>query len=171
MFYVFGVCLMQKQINVREVFLYSEKIEAADVKNLLTQSLKTRVPFLGFLDFSDLFSLNFFKFVIEKKGNTVRFFVEDRPHLSKISSLIFPYSISEPKLIERINGSLSPKFFFLGKNLNFLTFMIKEDIREMSVSTSKIFGALVSIGSAVDSRGVKYPLIISDLYNLSLIHI
>ena len=151
-----------KAVRVRELFLYSEKIEPADVKNLLTQSLKARVPFLGFLDFSDIFSLNFFKFVIEKKGNTVRFFVEDKPRLSSISSLIFPYSLSEQKIIERANGRLSPKFFFLGRNLNFLTFMIKEDISELSVSTSKIFGTLVSIGSAVDSKGVKYPLIISD---------
>jgi hypothetical protein len=76
--------------------------------------------------------------------------------------LVFPYSVSEVKEIERTKSSVSPKFFILSGTLDFLTFMLKENIEEFSIRVSQIFGRMIGFGSAINDKGVKYPVIVTN---------
>lgn len=149
-------------MKVRELSLYAEKIEEGDVRNLLTQSVKARIPFLGFIDFSGILSLGFIRFIIQRRANTVKFYVTERDYLPSITPLVFPYNVSEPKELERKKAGLSPKFFILSGNLDFLTFMMKENIVELSIRVSQVFGRMIGLGSATNENGVKYPIIVTS---------
>jgi len=149
-------------MKVRELTLYSEKVEEVDVRNLLNQALRARIPFLGFIDLSGICSLGFLRFIIKRKANTVRFFVTERKFLPSIAPLVFPYSVSEPFELEKERVSISPKFYILSGNIDFMTFMMKENMEEMSVRVSQIFGKMFAVGSATDANKVKYPVLITN---------
>lgn len=147
-------------MKVRELSLYTEKIEEADVENLFYQSLKARLPFLGFIDLSDILSLGYINLIIQRKANTIRFFVKDRDFFPSIAPLVFPFSISEPMDLEARKTSLSPSFYILSGDIDFITFMMKENIEEISISVSKFFGKTICTGSAVTEKGVKHPILV-----------
>lgn len=149
-------------MKVREMSLYAEKVEEADVRNLLTQSVKARIPFLGFIDLSGILSLGFLRIIVQRRANTVKFFVTERDFLPSITPLVFPFSISEPKELERRKTSISPKFYILSGDLDFLTFMLKENVEELSIRVSQVLGRTICVGSAIDANNIKYPIIVTN---------
>ena len=153
---------MAEKTKVRELLLYSERIKSDDVLNLFNQVLKARLPLFGFLDFSDIFSLNVLSMIVRRKINTVQFYVKEKKSLAALSMLVFPYKISDPAEMERKSGSLFPfpKFYFLVGDRDFLSFTLKESIEDVNLRIVKIFGKFLGFGTAVDEKGRK-SLIIS----------
>lgn len=143
--------------TVREVLLYTVNIKAEDVANFFNQLTKTRLPLFGFLDFSDIFSINPLEIFIQRKLNTVRFFVRDRKGMEGISMLVFPYKLSEPLEIDRKGGSIFPipKFYMLMGGQDFLSFALKENMEDVHFRVIKVLGKYVGFGSAVDEAGRK----------------
>jgi len=90
---------MGSQVKARELLLYSEKIKESDVRNLFNQVLKSTMPFLGFIDFRDIFSPNFINIITKRKINTMQFFARERKGLADMSMLVFPYKVSEPVML------------------------------------------------------------------------
>ncbi len=153
---------MVGKIKVREILLYSEKITVSDVTNFFTQIMKSRLPLFGFLDFSDILSLNSVRFIIQRRLNTVRFFMREKKSLGELSMLIFPYKLSDPMELEKIgkgSGISIPKLYLLVGSQDFLSFMLKESVAEANISVIKIMGKLIGYGSAIDERGRKSILI------------
>ena len=152
---------MPKLSKVREILLYSETVTASDVRNFFDQVLKSRIPFLGFLDFSGIFSLNVVRLIITKKLNTIHFYVNEKRSLSELSLLVFPYKISEPMEIERVKSSLIsvPKWFLLFGGQNFLDFTVKEKTQEINLRIVKFLGKFLGFGSAIDENGNKSTII------------
>jgi len=148
---------MPKKLKVRELLLYNEKVSSEEVTNLFNQVLKAKIPFLGFLDFSDFFSINILEFIITRKINTIQFFVKDKSVLSSLSMLVFPYKISEVEEIEKRKSTIFPfpKLFFLFGDKEFINFMLKEHVEEIHLRIIKIFGKFLGIGSAIDEKGRK----------------
>lgn len=148
-------------VKVREILLYSEKVAVADVKNFFNVILKSRLPLFGFIDFTDIFSLNVVNLIIKKNLNTIRFFARDKKSLGDLSLLVFPYKISEPLEIEKARGSIFPipKFYFLPGSQNFLDFSVKENLLEINLRIVKILGKFIGLGSAIDEGGRKSILI------------
>jgi len=146
---------MVNKIKVRELLLYSERIKSEDVLNFFNQILKSRLPLFGFIDFSDIFSLNVLSTLIKRKINTVQFYVRERKSLSSLSMLVFPYKISDPIEIEKKSGSLFPfpKIYFLVGDRDFLSFTLKESMEEVNLRIVKIFGKFLGFGTAVDEKG------------------
>ncbi len=148
---------MASQVKVRELLLYSEKIKESDVRNLFNQILKSTMPFLGFIDFRDLFSPNFINIITKRKLNTMQFFAKERKGLADMSMLVFPYKVSEPTILEHERGSLFPfpKIYFLGGAQDFLSLALKESILEVDLKMSRVLGKTLGFGTAVDERGKK----------------
>ena len=148
---------MASQVKVRELLLYSEQIKEGDVRNLFNQILKSTMPFLGFIDFRDLFSPNFINIITKRKLNTMQFFAKERKGLADMSMLVFPYKVSEPVMLEKEKGSLFPipKFYFLGGSQDFLSLALKESILELDLKMSRVLGKTLGFGTAVDERGKK----------------
>jgi len=148
---------MASQVKVRELLLYSEKIKEGDVRNLFNQILKSTMPFLGFIDFRDIFSPNFINIITKRKLNTMQFFAKERKGLADMSMLVFPYKVSEPTILEHEKGSMFPfpKVYFLGGSQDFLSLALKESILEVDLKMWKVLGKTLGFGSAVDEHGKK----------------
>ncbi|MFA5105758.1 MAG: type IV secretion system DNA-binding domain-containing protein [Candidatus Micrarchaeia archaeon] len=155
---------MAKKIKVREVQLYSEKTKQEDVRNFFNNLMKTRLPFLGILDFSDFFSIGFAKTIIARNKNTVRFYLRDKKSIEDVSLLVFPFKITEPSEIERKKGSFLPfpKIYFLTGERDFLSYTVKESIVEANITISKILGSFIGIGTAINEDGRKSILICTN---------
>jgi hypothetical protein len=148
---------------VRELHLYSPKVVEKDIRNFFNLITKARFPFLGFISFSDLFSPNALNVILKRNENTVRLFVKEKPCMRNLSALIFPFRMCEPSELKSARGSLFPipKMFFLsGKRYNSLDFILKEDLEELSLGISKIFGKFLAVGSITDSNGRKGPVVV-----------
>jgi hypothetical protein len=152
---------MASQVKVRELLLYSEKIKESDVRNLFNQILKSTMPFLGFIDFRDIFSPNFINIITKRKINTMQFFARERKGLADMSMLVFPYKVSEPVILEKERGSFLPfpKFYFLGGGQDFLSLALKESIVEVDLKIWRVLGKTLGFGTAVDERGKKSVVI------------
>ncbi len=148
---------MARKIRVREVQLYSEKIKTEDVRNFFNNLMKTRLPFLGIFDFSDIFSIGFAKTIISRSKNTVRFYLREKKSIEDVSLLVFPFKITEPLEIERKRGSFFPfpKIYFLTGERDFLSYIVKESIAEANITISKILGSFIGIGTAINEDGRK----------------
>ncbi len=147
-----------KTLLAREMFLYSEKVEEEDMWGFFEQMSKSRVPFLGFLDFSGILSLNTFKLIVKRNNNTVSFYTEEKKHLEGQSALAFPFRLGEKTRVEVRHGSSHPftKFYMMGGGkYDFLDFMLKEDIEELELNISKVLGRFVAAGAAIDKKGKK----------------
>jgi len=150
-------------MKVREAQLYSEKVEEGDVKNFFNQIVKAKLPFLGFLDFSGIFSLNAINMIIRRKQNTITFYVKEKASLQNLSALTFPFQLSEVKELKRSKGSFLPiPWFYVlrGGSRDFLDFMLKGSIVELSLRVSKILGGFIGVGTATDERGRKRLLVV-----------
>jgi len=152
---------MGAKIPVREVLLYSERIKSDDVLNFFNQIMKSRLPFLGFLDFSDFLSLNVANTIIRRKLNTVQFYIREKKALAELSLLVFPYKLSDPKELEAAEGSLLPlpKFYMLMGDRDFLGFMLKESMEEVNLRIVKVLGKFLAIGTAVDEKRQKHIVV------------
>ena len=146
-------------MKARELSFYADKIEEADVRNLLDQIVKSRLPFLGFIDLSGIMSLNFMNIIVKREANTVTFFVKEKGNLQNVSSLVFPFRLSEVSEIEERKTTISPKPYILTDDQDFLNFMMKENIEELSLHMMEIFGRFIGIGSATDRSGRKHLII------------
>ncbi len=155
---------MAKKIKVREVQLYSERIKPEDVRNFLNNLMKTRLPFLGIFDFSDLFSVNFARIIISKSMNTVKFYLKEKKGIEDAGLLVFPFKITEPTEIEKRKGTLLPfpKIYFLTGERDFLSYTVKESVVEANVSISKIFGNFIGFGTAINEDGKKSIVICTN---------
>lgn len=152
-------------MNVRELYLYSEKIETEDVKNLLNQIVKARFPFFGFLDLSGVFSPNAIKLIIKRRKNTVNFYIREKEHLQHLSALMFPFRLSEIMSLGRSEGSFLPfpkLYFIVGGRSDFLDFMLKENIEELTIDITKTLGTFFAKGVSTDENGRKGLLIIKN---------
>ncbi len=151
-------------MKVREMELYSEKVKEDDIRNLLGQIVKSRLPLFGFLDFSDLFSMNYVNLIITRKNNTVKFFVKERRHLHNLSALLFPFKLSEPTEVQYAKAPISvpPRFYILGGRHDFLDFMLKENVLELHLHLSRFLGGDFSIGSATYENGRKGIIIVPN---------
>jgi len=148
---------MGGKISVREVLLYTVNIKADDVLNFLNQLTKTRLPLFGFIDFSDIFSANPLNIYIERKLNTVHFYIKDRRGMEETSMLVFPYKLSDPIELERKKGSIFPipKFYALMGSQDFLSFALKEKMEDVHLRVVKVLGKYLGYGSAIDEQGRK----------------
>ncbi|MFA6907860.1 MAG: DUF87 domain-containing protein, partial [Candidatus Micrarchaeia archaeon] len=148
-------------VKARELLLYSEKIKDSDVRNLFNQVLKSTMPFLGFIDFRDIFSPNFINIITKRKINTMQFFARERKGLADMSMLVFPYKISELTVLEREKGSMLPfpKFYFLGGGQDFLSLALKENIVEVDLKIWRVLGKTLGFGTAVNEGGKKSVVI------------
>ncbi len=155
---------MAKKIKVREVQLYSEKIKPEDVRGFFNNLMKTRLPFLGIFDFSDIFSINFARTIISRNMNTVKFYLREKKSIEDNSLLMFPYKIIEPTEIEKKKGTFFPfpKLYFLTGDRDFLTYTVKESIVEANINISKIFGNFIGMGTAINEDGKKSIIICTD---------
>ena len=151
-------------MKVREVHLYSEKIKEEDVRNLFNQIVRSRLPFLGFVDFSDLFSFNFVKFIATRQNNTIRFYLKEKKSLQSLSALVFPFRLSEACDVEMRQGGLTfpPRFFILSGAHDFLDYMLKESIVEMHLNITKVLGMNWGFGSAIDESGRKSIIVVPN---------
>ena len=150
-------------MEVREMQLYSEKVDGEEVRNLFNQVVKSRLPFLGFLDFSHILSVNAIKLVIRRRDNTIQFFAKERRGLKNLSALIFPYKFCDLSKLQRTKGSFLPfpKLYLLnGGKHDFLDFMLKENIVEISLSVTKALGIFHAVGSVTDDKGRKGILVV-----------
>ena len=146
--------------SVREVLLYTVNIKAEDVLNFFNQLTKTRLPLFGFIDFSDIFSINPLNIFIQRKLNTVHFFIRDRRGMDGISMLVFPYKLSEPLEVVRKKGSIfPPKFYMLMGSQDFLSFALKESMEDVNLRVIKVLGKYWGFGTAVDEAGRKCIII------------
>lgn len=147
-----------KQLQAREMFLYSERVEPEDMHGFFEQMSKSRMPFLGFLDLSGILSLNSFKIIVKRDNNTVSFYTEEKKHLEGQSALAFPFRLGDKTKVEVRYGASHPlsKFYALGGGrYDFLDFMLKENIEELELNISKVLGRFVAAGAAIDKRGKK----------------
>lgn len=149
-------------VKVREAKLYTEKVGEPEVKNFFNQVVKAKLPLFGFLDFSDLCSVNAVHFIVKRTNNTIKFYVKEKRHLKELSALLFPFRLSDISDIERApsNTVPSPKFYIIGGGYDFLYFMLKENIREVSLRVSKFMGGFIGFGSATDESGNKHIIMV-----------
>lgn len=152
-------------MEVREVHLYSEKVEDEDVKNLFNRVTKSRFPFLGFIDLTDLFSLNAITIVVKRNNNTVKFYVKEKDCLQNISPLIFPYRMCDPSLLKLSEGSFFPVprvYVIDGNKHDLLDFILKEKIEQLTLNVTKFMGQFVASGSLVSENGQKGQVIVTN---------
>ncbi|MBI5228064.1 DUF87 domain-containing protein [Candidatus Micrarchaeota archaeon] len=152
-------------MEVREMHLYSEKVEEEDVKNLCNRIVKTRFPILGFFDPSDILGINAFQLIIKRDNNTVRFYIKEKERLQNVSPLIFPFRLTDPSLLVTSSGSFFPfpKFYLIngGKN-DLLDFILKEGIEQLTLNITKILGGFIVTGTAIDTKGRAGKVVITS---------
>lgn len=147
----------------RELHLYSPKVGDSDIKNFFNLIVKARFPFLGFISFSDILSFNAVNFILKRNENTVRLFVKEKSCMRNLSALIFPFRMCDPEELKPARGSFFPipKLFLIsGKRFNSLDFILKEDVEEMSLGITKIFGRFLAMGSITDTNGRKGAVVV-----------
>jgi len=149
-------------MQVRDLSCYTDKIDESNVRNFFEQIVRAKLPFLGFIDFSGLLSLDFVNFIVRRKSNTIQFFVKEKSHLQNVSSLIFPYRLSEPMELEDLKKRITPRFYILTGEQDFLNFMLKENVLEMHLHLSRFLGGDFSIGSATYENGRKGIIIVPN---------
>ncbi len=144
-------------MKVREMHLYSEKVTEEEVHNLFDHILKAKLPLFGFIDFRNLFSLNFVRFIACRQNNTIKFYLKEKRTLQNLSALVFPFRLSEVSELNSVKGRVGiiPKIYLLGGGHEFLGFMMKESIAEMRLKMIRIFWRTFAIGSAVNEDGKK----------------
>ncbi len=148
--------------------LYSPKVEMQDVENFFNLIVKARFPFLGFIAFSDIFSLNSISLILRRKQNTLKIYLKEKPCLKNLSALIFPFRLCESSTIHSTKGSFFPfpKFFIInGDRHDVLDFILKADIEEISLGISKILGKFIAIGTVTDANGRKGIVIVRKSTN------
>ncbi|MBI5046378.1 DUF87 domain-containing protein, partial [Candidatus Micrarchaeota archaeon] len=151
-------------MEVREIHLYSEKIEEDDVKNLFNRVVKSRFPFLGFLELSDILSVNALTLIVKRNINTVKFYVKEKDHLQNISPLIFPYRMCDPTLLQLSSGSFFPfpRFYVInGGQHDLLDFILKENIEQLTLNVTKFLGKFIVTGTAITASGQKGLVFVS----------
>ncbi|MFH1447354.1 MAG: DUF87 domain-containing protein [Candidatus Micrarchaeota archaeon] len=143
-------------MKVREMHLYSEKVSESEVRNLLDHIVKAKLPLFGFIDFRNLFSINFIRFIACRQDNTIKFYLKERKVLRNLTALLFPYRLSEPSELKNVKGSFGiPRVFLLGGGHDFLGYMMKNRISEMHLRMMRILWRTIAFGSAVDEDGRK----------------
>lgn len=150
-------------MEVRELNLYSEKVDAAEVRNFFNVIVKAKFPLLGFLTLSDVWAPHAFQLIVKRNNNTVRFYVKEKQRLQNISSLIFPFRMCDPSLLTSSEGSYFPfpRFYVIsGGRHNLLDFILKENIEELKVNISKVLGGFIATGTAIDTNGHKGKVIV-----------
>ena len=150
-------------MEVRELNLYSEKVDANETRNFFNVIVRSKFPLFGFISFSDLWAPHAFQLIVKRNNNTVKFFVKEKQGLQNISSLIFPFRMCEPSLLSSSEGSYLPfpRFYMIsGGRHNLLDFILKENIEELAINISKITGGFIATGTAIDVNGHKGKVII-----------
>ncbi len=152
-------------MEVRELHLYSEKVEEEDVKNFLNRIVKTKFPILGFFSPSDILAINAFQFVIKRDSNTVRFYVREKHGLQNVSPLIFPFRLCDPSLLTPSSGSFFPfprLYFINGSQHDLLDFILKENIEQLTLNITKIIGGFLATGTAINKNGHMGKVVIRN---------
>ncbi|MFH1785295.1 MAG: DUF87 domain-containing protein [Candidatus Micrarchaeota archaeon] len=145
-------------MEVREIHLYSEKVEDNDVKNLFNQVTKSRFPLFGLIDLSNIFSPNALTLVVKRNINTVKFYAKEKDCLQNISPLIFPYRMCDPSLLKLSGGSYFPfprMYIINGATHDLLDFILKEKIEQMTLNVTKVMGQFIANGTVVCENGQK----------------
>lgn len=152
-------------MEVRELNLYSEKVDVGEVKNFFNVIVRARFPLFGFITLSDLWSPSAFQLMIKRNNNTVRFYLKNKSCLQNLSPLIFPFRLCDTTKITSSGGSFFPfpRFYMInGKQHDLLDFILKENIEELAITISKIGGSFLATGTAIDTMGHKGKVIISN---------
>ncbi len=145
-------------MEARELYLYSEKVDDEDIKNLFNRITRSRFPFLGFLELSDIFSLNALTLVVKRTSNTVKFYTKEKECLKNISPLIFPFKMCDPAILKISSGSYFPfprLYMISGGKHDLLDFILKENIEQLELNVTKVMGRFIVVGNAVDGEGRK----------------
>ncbi len=145
-------------MEVREIHLYSEKVEEDDIKNLFNRIVKSRFPFLGFLDLSDIFSPNALTIMVKRNINTVKLYIKEKDRLQNVSPLIFPFRLCDNSVLKLSDGSFFPFpriYFINGARHDLLDFVMKENIEQITLNITKVLGGFVASGSAINQNGQK----------------
>lgn len=152
-------------MDVRELHLYSPKIGSKDMEGFFNLIVSSRFPFLGFLSFSDIFSVNALNLILRRRENTLNLYLKDKPCLQNLSALIFPFRLCETSALKPARGSFFPipKLYILaGAKADAMDFALKEDIEELSIGISKVFGRFLGVGAMTDTEGRKGLVILSS---------
>jgi hypothetical protein len=145
-------------MEARELYLYSEKVEEEDIKNLFNRITRSRFPFLGFLELSDILSFNALTLVVKRTNNTVKFYIKEKECLKNISPLIFPFKMCDPAILQTSSGSYFPfprVYMISGAKHDLLDFILKENIEQLELNVTKAMGKFTVVGNAVDCDGRK----------------
>ena len=145
-------------MEVREMHLYSEKVEAEDVRNLFNRVTKSSFPLFGFLELSEVLSLNALTLVVKRNSNTVRFYLKEKGCLQNISALVFPFRLCETTILKLSQGSFFPfprMYMIGGGSHDLLDFILKEKIEQLTLNVTKVLGKSIVTGTAIDENGHK----------------
>ncbi|MEW5997109.1 MAG: DUF87 domain-containing protein [Candidatus Micrarchaeota archaeon] len=154
-----------RRLAVREMHLYSEKVDEEDMRAFFEQLVKARLPLFGFLDFSGVLSLNAFRLIVRRKNNTVKFYIREKKGLQDMAALVFPFRFAELGEMEQVKGKAAvlSKFYKInGGAYGFLDFMLKENVEELAMDLSKVLGGFVAAGDAIDEKGRKRSVLVTD---------
>ncbi|MDD5172395.1 MAG: type IV secretion system DNA-binding domain-containing protein, partial [Candidatus ainarchaeum sp.] len=133
-----------------------------------------RFPLLGFIELSDILSVNALTLVVKRTSNTVKFYIKEKECLQNISPLIFPFKMREPGLLKTSSGSYFPfprMYMIGGGKHDLLDFILKEDIEQLELSITKVAGKFIATGTAVDSEGHKGAVMVFNPQKFLMINL
>jgi len=161
-------------MEVREIHLYSEKVAEDDVKNLFNRMTKSRFPFLGFIELSEILSLGALSLVVKRNNNTVKFYIKEKECLQNISALIFPFRVCDASMLKLSGGSFLPfprMYMINGASHDLLDFILKENIEQLTLNVTKVLGKSMVNGTTVDINGQKGVVTVSNPYKFLMINL
>lgn len=135
-----------------DLSIYSEKIGHEDYEKFFTNLIKTRMPFLGLIDFSDIISLKGIDLVFKRSDKTIKILIKEEDGLSSQTSLLFPFRVNNIGEVETKKGRFSLATYILAKG-KVIDFLIKEDIEELRVKIIRFFGSFWAFGNTIDKQG------------------
>jgi len=155
-----------KQEKVRELQLYASKVDAESFKRFFDRIIKNKLPFLGFIDTSNIFSFLPTRLMVKRVKNTITFYLRESEALKKMSYLLFPLRVGDLMDVDMIKRSIMPTgFYFLTGKTEFVDFMIRGGFLEIHVLPIKIINKYIGIGWAVTETGSKKFLFMTSPSN------
>ncbi len=132
-----------------ECSIYSAKITQNDYKEFFNNLTDRKVPLFGFLNLSNILTLNGITLIIKREGNTIKFFIEDKDDIYTHSSLLFPFRMSHPKELKLTKGTTIPRGMYLVPGGDMFDFLIKDNVKEIRVNIVKFLGHYYGFGTTI----------------------